>query len=192
MVLRPIITTLYNLRYPLVDNPFYDNNGNLIGEERLIKTILDAERETSEDLSLKVEVLSAAIFGSVAERYTRRKIRLNPNSDLNLFVRLKDPFENYTEQELERFLNSSGTEEYYGKNIFVMKMYSERIFKETFRQNVLESYEIEKQKDNTGIFLLSLSLVVSYKPLRDWEEDQGLGFFIDNFYPLFLPKIVYR
>ncbi len=156
-MLRPIIKTVQSYKYPLVDNPFYDNNGNLIGEERLIKTILDAERETSEDLSLKVEVLSAAIFGSVAERYTRRKIRLNPNSDLDLFVELNP----------------------YNFNLDAASLFS---------SNLYSLYEEERQKDNTGIFLLPLHLRVSYKSLGEWEEDQGFGFFIDNYYPLLLKQ----
>jgi len=91
-MLRPLIKTIISYKYPLIDNPFYEND-YLIGSSELAKLILISEKETNrtlEDLEEKIKVLSAVIFGSITERYTKRKIRLNPDSDIDLFIRIKD------------------------------------------------------------------------------------------------------
>ncbi len=74
-MLRPLIKTIISYKYPLIDNPFYEND-YLIGSSELAKLILISEKETNrtlEDLEEKIKVLSAVIFGSITERYTKRK-----------------------------------------------------------------------------------------------------------------------
>ncbi len=164
-MLRPLIKTIISYKYPLIDNPFYEND-YLIGSSELAKLILISEKETNrtlEDLEEKIKVLSAVIFGSITERYTKRKIRLNPDSDIDLFIRIKD----------------------YNKS----KSYFTTIFKKNFYEYKKSLFDRKNRRKEKGIFLLDkLNVIISEKKLRDWEESQGIGFYIDNFYSLNLSR----
>ncbi len=204
MVLRPIIQSFRNFKYPLIDNPFYtfsddSNSLRLKEEEALKKVLLVSEQNTKRLLGLEGRIIqSAIIFGSITGRYTKRKIKLNPNSDLDLYVHIKDYFSSYDEKRLEEFLKANMEEEtlrrrqeYYSNTLVAIRM-----LKNVLRQNITQNFYSERKKreeeqknsigEYKGIFSLSLDLHIDTLKLGEWEERQGIGFYIENFYPIIL------
>lgn len=177
-MLRPLVKGISSLKYPLIDNPFYDEKGKLIGENKLVELILEAENEANQNIfgnEFYIPIKSAVIFGSLTERYKRKKIRLNPNSDIDLFLQVKN---NLGEQIKSKY-NSTEYENFFLYSAFTTELVS--VLK--------EKYHSFRKNNIFGLFLLKeMDIVISQKRLGEWERDQGVGFYIENFYSLNLKR----
>ncbi len=161
-MLRPSIKRIGSLKYPLIDNPFYDERGKLIGENKLVELILQSENEANQNIfggEFYILIQSAVIFGSLTERYKRKKIRLKPTSDIDLFLHIAVPYSLYS------------------------------IFAPELSSILTQKYNSYREENIEGLFSLStLSVITSQKRLGEGEIDQGLGFYIESYYPLNLER----
>ena len=178
-MLRPSIKRIGSLKYPLIDNPFYDEKGKLIGENKLVELILEAENESNQNIfggEFYIPIHSAVIFGSLTERYKRKKIRLNPNSDIDLFLQVENTLK---EQIKIKYGSIEDHESFFLYSAFTIELI-----------NVLkEKYSSFRKNNILGLFFLKeIDIVISQKRLGEWEMDQGIGFYIESYYPLNLER----